>query len=610
MQTDVSIDIKTPRASGAERLYSYRASAWQIAVPVLAAAAVVLTTRHANPESVGELGLITVTPWTIFVIAAALSASFFWVLYSASRNGPALALHVFALALLLHGLPSLLEQEPRFTTAWLHAGFVSAIIEYKHPLTGLDARFSWPGFFTAAAALVKMAGLRSAVPLLRWTPLALNLAYTLPVYVIAKCLLRSRTRAWLVVWLFLLTNWVGQDYFSPQGAAYFLFMAILAVLVYAFSDPRTVPGSRLFGRWIDRLLDMRQTGVSDISVSRRTGLLLVVIVASLALTMAHQLTPVVLAIDVAALVIARCCSLRYLPAILVVFVLGWVSYGAVAFWSGHLGTFFEAGGSGAVSQNVAQRLRGSQSHVLVVYERVAFSLAVWLLAATGLLWAWRRGRQVSVVALILAVVPLPVLLAQSYGGEAQLRLYFYTFPFVLMLAVTGLPGDLAALTRRSAVALAIASPLIVPLLLIARFGNEQFEQVRPAEIAASEHLYGTAQKGSSLAAISANVVWRYRNFDSYQYEPDTLEDFELGTPKAILGVLGHNPKGSYLFVSTAQTVWAEVSDGLPKRWGAHVEALLAGKPQFKLIYSNRDARIYRVSASPGKKPVATRRPGG
>ena len=316
MSSSATTPTTAPRGihpSFAESLPPYLRVLGELAVPIAAVCGTLLIAHHANPNAVGAWGLITVTPWPIFLIAAVLSVSFFALLRVSSHNALALCAHIFALALLLHGLPSLLEQEPRFSTAWLHAGFVSQIIEHKQLLTALDARFSWPGFFTSVAAVLGIDGQGSAVPLLRWTPLVLNIAYVLPVYIIARTLLQSRTRAWLVIWLFLLTNWVGQDYFSPQGASYFLLMAIMAILVYAFAGSGEVPGLRLLPARVSQMVKRDEAGITNLTTGQQGGLLLVLLVASIALNMSHQLTPVILALDVTVLVLARRCSLRYFP---------------------------------------------------------------------------------------------------------------------------------------------------------------------------------------------------------------------------------------------------------------------------------------------------------
>ncbi len=276
---------------------------WAIgfAVPVVAIIAELLVCHYDNPAKVGGLGLITVTPWPVYLIAFMLSASFAALLRSSVLDQKVLILHVVALAFLLPGLPGLLEQFPRFQTAWLHVGFIQAIIIHKHPITGLDARFSWPGFFTGIASLVGMAHLKSALPLLRWTPLVLNLAYSLPIFIIARALLPSVARAWLVVWLFVLTNWVGQDYFSPQGMGYFIFLSCLALLLVGFHKRAQPPVGRFLRPLVMRIGAPLRADLPSPNTIQRIGLLTILMLAVVALSMEHQLTPVVLAVDVVAL---------------------------------------------------------------------------------------------------------------------------------------------------------------------------------------------------------------------------------------------------------------------------------------------------------------------
>jgi GT2 family glycosyltransferase len=574
-----------------------------LAVPLGAILATLLVAHRVDPSAVGSWGLITVTPWPIFLIGALLSLSFFATLRRPGAWQVSLAAHLLGLALLLHGLPALLEQEPRFPTAWLHAGFVSQFITGHHPLPLLDGRFAWPGFFTAAAALVGLAGRSTAVPLLRWTPFVLNLAYLLPIFLIAKTLLGSRRRAWVVAWLFLLTNWAGQDYFSPQGFAYFLFLGIIALLVYAFSAHALPPGVRHLTARLRHMISSGAPPAPNLSPRQRAAVFAVLILAAIALNMSHQLTPVVLTLDVGALVLGRRCSLRFYAVILAVLLAGWISWAAAPFWSGHLSTLFGSGGTHAVSANLSQRVRGGGGHLDVVYERIAFSGLVWLIAAGGAFRSALARRPLSLTALILALLPFPIVLAQAYGGEAEIRLYFYTLPFMLILAVCG-PAPAAARSRRLAALLALISLAFIPLLLVARFGNEEFEQVRPAELAAAQRLYDLAPRGATLVSITPQVVWRYKDFDGYDYRPNTLDEFELGTPKAILSVMGTNPRGSYLLITQAQTTYATLAYGLPSNWGQQVERLLARQPDFHLLYSNPVARIYSVSRPTGSPQTA------
>ena len=90
----------------------------------------------------------------------------------------------------------------------------------------LPAYHNWPGFFALNAFLVDVAGLDSA-ELCGLGPRVLNLIDLGALLIILRSTLRDRRAIWLAIWLFFATNWVGQDYFSPQATNYFLHLVIL-----------------------------------------------------------------------------------------------------------------------------------------------------------------------------------------------------------------------------------------------------------------------------------------------------------------------------------------------------------------------------------------------
>ena len=587
-----------------------RGATVSVAVPIVAVLIELLVSGHDNPRAVAALGLISVTPWPIFLLVVALTASFVLAIRGETPNAIICVAHLVALAFLTHGLPSLLEQEPRFPTAWLHVGFVQSIITVKHPLVWLDARFSWPGFFTGAAALVGLAGLPSAAPLLRWTPLVFNLAYLLPIYITARALVHDSRRAWLVAWFFVLTNWVGQDYFSPQGFTYLLLLGTIAIIAWAFQDPAHSSRAAgivesLLGRLRLNSLPSSGTG-AGVSRYQQVGLLLVLVLVDVALNMAHQLTPVVLAVDVCFLVLLGRTMLPLFALIAVLVTLTWVSYGAVDFWSSHLSTIFGSGGAQSVSSNVGQRIRGSFGHELVVYVRLALTALVWLSAAAGTLSSWRRFRQLPVAALCLAVVPLPIVLGQAYGGEAQLRLYFYTLPFMLMLAMSGVrPGQMA--TQKSLAMMALISVVLFPAFLVARFGNEQFEQASFTDIATARALFRLAPPGATVITATFNVFLRFERFSSYVYRPADLQNYYFKTPGRVLREYAPNPKGVFFILTPAEIEYAVASNRFAPSWGATLARELRASPRFRQLYAHGGGWVFRIVAPPRPTAPATAR---
>jgi hypothetical protein len=605
------------------------------AAAALGTTAVALATAgHVAPAALTGYGLISVVPFLVWLALAALAVSFALHVSAPTISPARLGAHLIACVLLLHGLPGFLEQEPRFSSAWVTVGIVDAIIKHGHPYTTVDARFSWPGFFTTAAAYVGMNGWRSALPVLRWAPVVSNLLYSLPIFVIAKLSLRSTRTPWIVVWLFVLLNWIGQDYFSPQGFAYFLFLAIIATVLASFSrvDESQLARVRRVGDWLQRSVATRwgrgeaapppfsHPFAVNLSARQATGVFAIVFAGALSLVMSHQLTPYVVALDVTALVLARRCRLTFLPAILVALLAVWLSYAAFDYWVGHLAELFGSGGTSSVSSSLSNKIAGSTSHLAVVYVRVAVAVGVWTIAAGSCVWSYFRRRPIDLTVLLLSFAPLPLALLQSYGGEAQLRLYLYTLPFMICLVVSAFSSDQRRWSRRGVIGLLSVTVALIPTFLVARFGNEIFEQVRPNEVAAAQALYRLAPKGSTLVALMPNgITWQFRDFADYTYE--TASGL---TPRAVLRVIADHSAPSFLLVTRGQIEYAITSFGATS--GGKVNRRLAASPAFKLIYSNPDAQIYRVlprssrpSAGPsgrilppihGHRPIPARRQHG
>jgi hypothetical protein len=505
----------------------------------------------------------------------------------------ALLAHVGALLFVLHGLASLLQTEPRFTTAWLHVGFVDALRENGRPLPGIDARFSWPGFFAAAASFLGAAGLPSALPLLRFAPLVFNLAYLAPLALIARACVPSTAGRWTVVWLFLLANWVGQDYFSPQAFSYLIFLAVVALAVTFLRRPRSAVHVRT--RWPFTARPLLLALARDGGQARRAaqGAVLVLgVVAFTALAMAHQLTPVVLIVDVTALVLLRRLSAPLLPVAFAAVLTAWISYGATDFWMGHLDDLLGGGSvSASVAANVTGRVQGSSEHLVVVGVRLLFGLVLWTAAAAGAWRALRDRRGLPLWPVVLALAPFPIVALQPYGGEAQLRLYLFTLPFMLCLvARLFVPGH--AFSRRSAAALAVVGLLAAPVFYLARFGNEQFEQVRPGEVQAVAEMYRVAPPGSTLVALNSDVPWRYAHFTDYTYRTGEAEN-SPATLGGLVSLMPANPRGAYLLITRGQLAYATATYGAPSDLGEHLEELLGSSPRFRLVFKNQDAVLYR-----------------
>lgn len=312
-----------------------------------------------HPYSATETGLVSLLPgtwWIALVLMVIALAS------ELSRKNPRIistVLTIVGLALVLHGTLPASESAPRFGTAFDIAQFTEQLARTGHPTPLVDARFSWPGLFSAAGMASRAMGV-SPLWFLRWAPLILNLAYLLPLKVIANVSLRSERARWLVLPLFLAGNWIDQDYFSPQGIDYFLYLVVIAVLLKSFSTRGAQPAivqritsSRQYIRSTSflRTILMVPTGAFPAEVpldsTSRTmssalyGLILLFVGATV---VSHQFTPIALCVVPFALAATGRTKMKTLWLITAVLTFGWLSWQGRVYWLGHLSRNFRGCG--------------------------------------------------------------------------------------------------------------------------------------------------------------------------------------------------------------------------------------------------------------------------
>ena len=139
-----------------------------------------------------------------------------------------------SLVICLDGITSFAEPEPRFPTTYQITGFVQYVSSTGHTAPGLDAYFSWPGFFGLIALVTGSAGTHSLLTLLKIWPTLVDLLSIVLLFFMTRSLRISWRAGWLAAFFFAVGNWVGQDYFSPQSFNYLLYLVFVAILVNWF----------------------------------------------------------------------------------------------------------------------------------------------------------------------------------------------------------------------------------------------------------------------------------------------------------------------------------------------------------------------------------------
>ena len=504
--------------------------AFGIVVPLALVALGYWSVRNVDASRSGPLGIVEVLPVSFYMVTFALAFSFVLQLRTRHIRNVVLSVHLIALIALLHGVMSWIEGSPRFPVTYTHLGLIEYIQRTNETLPSLDARMSWPGFFAMSALINNVVGVNSSYIFTLWAPLVFNLAYAPLVFSLAQTVSSDRRVPWMACWLFFSVSWVGQDYFSPQAVNFLFYLAFMNIVLHFFRSDRAAFPKILHGmascmnrlaRRVFRSESMHPGGAPMLVATSSQRALLVVglIVIYAASVVSHQLTPFFLLFDLVLLVALRRVALRGFPTLMIVVVFGYISFGAVGFWSGHLKEVFGSIGqvSAVAEQNVGAKVGQQTNHVYVIYGRLALTASLWMIAGLGLINRLRRGRT-DIFVIVGFLSPFLVLASQSYGGEAILRVFLFSLPFAAVLAVLAvLPSDAAKLNGMRTGVIVVVASLLVPAFMLARFGNEQYEYVAKNEYVAAQKLREIAPVGSQLIGVSPNINWRISGEGLYTF---------------------------------------------------------------------------------------------
>jgi len=583
----------------------------------------VLTLARTSEDDIGAYGLIEALTPLYYLAVGLVVGALLWLLRRDKPAAASLGLGLVALVVLVDGAASVVESEPRFPVAWLHAAFTESIMTLGETSPGMDARFSWPGFFSAAAALTQLVGFDDPTVWLRWAPIVLTLCYLPPLLVIGRATLVGWRAPWIGLIVFVMVNWVGQDYFAPQTVAFILYLTCIALVLTWLRrcEPRGLHRrlherlERGNGRVVSLLRAVamaadrdREPVESEASVRFRMAIVVLLAGISVAMVSSHQLTPVVMTVVLGVLALFG----RFRPWPLAFFVgialVGWLSYVAEPFWSGHLEDIFGSFGKigSVIGSGVEDRVAGSPAHLLVVKVRMLFALAVWSLAGLGVLRLWFSRRNISVPLLVLLAGPGFVLVAQNYGGEGVLRVFYYSLPGTALLIAALVAPGLRLPSMRVLVTFGIVVLLSFPAFLLAKWGNEAFERISSSDVQLMEALTEVAPPGSSVAGLGYGGPTDYQSMGMYNTIPGLLNAAPLTSVDQVNQLVGDNPLGTFIMIERPQVAYGVINDGLAPDFAEQLVEMLVSSRQYKVVYRNSSGVILERIGSGGVSP----QPGG
>jgi hypothetical protein len=322
-----------------------------------------------------------------------------------------------------------------------------------------------------------------------------------------------------------------------------------------------------------------------------------------AVVASHQLSPYLIAMNAGALVVLG--LVRPLRIVVGLFAI------AIAYLIPRYGQVQQYGlFSGFDFFNNAQTnspLAGASAGRLLSGEVVQFlSLIVWGLAALAVVASWRRLGPVAAPA-VLAFTPFGLLLAQSYGGEAIYRVYFFSVPWCAYLIAT-------MVLQRRWLPRSMAGPGAVLLLvgavlgsLQARHGQLGFNQYKDTEIAASEYIYGHVEPNAEVMMAAGAFPNRFTaNSGSFTTGKtgsrellsgdDGNELVRLQLTEADLPTINNSfepTRPTYLVFTKAMSAYLHFFGYAPDGLIERLQTTISGSPNWRIYYQNPDVVIYK-----------------
>jgi hypothetical protein len=625
LQTDESRDTtEIPVAELADEPERGPSPIWVIASMALLAGVVVvwaLSLPSIDLYHLDDYGLTKELPvaWYAALGAGALGAAVV-TMVPRHPNGWVVAAFVGVLALILYGTLPLLAEQPHFAWVYKHIGVTRFITETGHADPSIDIYNRWPGMFAFSAVLGSLAGRANPVNYAAWAELFFSLSNMLLIGAIVRSVSRDTRAAGGAALLFLLANWVGQGYYSPQALAFLLSLAVVYVALRHLSG-ELGRGGELVVRLCARIVRRPQLRSFPPLEAPWPAWAAVAIVVGLdaVIVVSHQLTPYIVIIELAALVVFGPVKRFWLVFAAIGLTVAYLLPN-LGYVNNNFGLFTSFDPFNNARHSSLYDIAPMQGKKFNAQAGQLLTFGLWLSAAIGALALARRGLVRRALPMgILAVAPFAVIFGQNYGGEASLRVMLFTSPWCAALVAWAI-----ASIRRTVLRVATLGVLAVAFagaFVPAYFGAEEINTMPLGQVEASQYFYDHAEEGSVLLLSGPNFPVRYgsnyrffagpqSDFDPNLLRVDRFRYRDLGArdiPDIISLIHQYAPTG-YMVFSTSQFEYAKVFQLTQPRALNGLEAAVSRSPYFKLWFSNGDARIYALTALAGRTRTATTTP--
>lgn len=560
-----------------------------------------------DPARMNDLGLISVLPPPFYLSLALIAAGFAWQVSYGRATGPWPYLYLIALIVVLHATPPLVYGTLRYSWAWKHLGIVDYIQRHgtvDRTIPFLAAYHNWPGLFAVTAWVSDRFGIRAMdlAPIIRFTPLVLTLAL---VAAGLKLMRRLTDDPRLIVtagWMFVVANWVGQDYFSPQGFTFLGYIILLALFLGPLRKTDTAWAARrpAFLAALGPAAPATGHAPSHASGMLRALSAILALALILAIVVTHQLTPLLVILAAATLAALGWLTPSYLAFVLVAQVI-WLLWGAAPFVFEQVRNELAAIGTlSDATTKLANFETVSADRAWVILVGRGLSAAIVLAAFWGGLRRLLAGFwDLTAVALLLAPMPL---LFVAYGGESVFRVYLFASPFVAFFAAAAFfPSPRGGRSAFTFLLLVAACLLSAIGFLFANNGKDREYRFTPDTIKTARWLYSIAPKGTLLIEGARSYPSQFMNYENFSYLPiseegDATRKEITADPAGVLSRWMDDPRWTDAYIILTRSQQAYLEAGGPMKPGDFdkIEDALLTSPRFRLVRASENAKVFRL----------------
>jgi hypothetical protein len=413
---------------------------------------------------------------------------------------------VVALALLLvqlNATPMMLDGTPLSSWTYKHFGVVDYVVHGGALKDPLDIYQQWPGFFAAAAGLVRLSG-QGSLAYSNWAQLFFQALNAVVIFAIARRFAQGhRIVPYVTVLLFVTVDWTGQIYYSPQTTA-FLLALLFQFFLLSLLEPARLRRWFRKPRWLS-ISSLEIQGEERINSVGAAARIVGLVAVFGAIVITHQLSPYLVFFGVAALWVLGVFRRPSVMLVLAIILLGYTLLHLPAVNHTHVLTGFKF--SNLIGKTGASGTSPTPYDTLAGVLAKSIGLGLWGATAICVLSYWRRLGVIAIPA-ILATVPFLFVLGTNYDGEGIYRVFLFSSPWCALIIAM----RLATLVRAPMLRLTTVGFWALFAALgsaqAQNFGMYPMLYVPPSEITASAYFLDHASPNSVLVQVGANFPAR------------------------------------------------------------------------------------------------------